>query len=64
MEYLNKNVLNAQAIMREAVRRLVGAERACACGSALKNAIFTPPDLWPEPTTKRLEAIIKKYQRP
>ena len=64
VEYLNKNVRNAQAIMREAVRRLVGAERACACGSALKNAIFTPPDLWPEPTTKKLEAIIKKYQRP
>ena len=64
VEYLNKNVRNAQAIMRGAVRRLVGAERACACGSALKNAIFTPPDLWPEPTTKKLEAIIKKYQRP
>jgi 5'-methylthioadenosine phosphorylase len=64
VEYLNKNVRNAQVIMREAVRRLARAERACACGSALKNAIFTPPDLWPEPTTKRLEAIIKKYQRP
>ncbi|PYT02601.1 MAG: S-methyl-5'-thioadenosine phosphorylase [Acidobacteria bacterium] len=64
VEYLNKNVRNAQIIMREAVRRLVSAERACGCGSALKNAIFTPPDLWPEATTKRLEAIIKKYQRP
>jgi hypothetical protein len=27
----------------------------------MKNAIFTPPDLWPEATTKKLEAIIKKY---
>jgi 5'-methylthioadenosine phosphorylase len=63
VEYLNKNVRNAQVIMREAVRRLAGAERACACGSALKNAIFTPPDLWPEATTKRLEAIIKKYRQ-
>jgi 5'-methylthioadenosine phosphorylase len=63
VEYLNKNVRNAQVIMREAVRRLGDAERTCACGSALKNAIFTPPDLWPEPTTKRLEAIIKKYQK-
>ena len=63
VEYLNKNVRNAQVIMREAVGRLARAERACACGSALKNAIFTPPDLWPEPTTKRLEAIIKKYQK-
>ncbi|HEX3561016.1 MAG TPA: S-methyl-5'-thioadenosine phosphorylase [Pyrinomonadaceae bacterium] len=61
VEYLNKNVRNAQVIMREAIRRLDAAERTCACGSALKNAIFTPPDLWPEPTTKRLEAIIRKY---
>jgi 5'-methylthioadenosine phosphorylase len=61
VEYLNKNVRNAQVIMREAIRRLGAAERTCACGSALKNAIFTPPDLWPEPTTKRLEAIIRKY---
>jgi 5'-methylthioadenosine phosphorylase len=63
VEYLNKNVRNAQVIMREAVGRLARAERACACGSALKNAIFTPPDLWPEPTTKKLEAIIKKYRQ-
>jgi 5'-methylthioadenosine phosphorylase len=62
IEYLNKNVRNAQIIMREAVKRLSGAPRACKCGSALKNAIFTAPDLWPEATTKRLEAIIKKYQ--
>jgi len=63
VEYLNKNVRNAQVIMREAVRRLAAAERACGCGAALKNAIFTPPDLWPDATTKKLEAIIKKYQR-
>jgi 5'-methylthioadenosine phosphorylase len=63
VEYLNKNVRNAQVIMREAVGRLARAERACACGSALKNAIFTPPDLWPEATTEKLGAIIKKYRR-
>ena len=61
VEYLNKNVRNAQVIMREAVGRLGRSGRGCACGSALKNAIFTPPELWPEATTKRLEAIIKKY---
>jgi 5'-methylthioadenosine phosphorylase len=63
VEYLNKNVRNAQIIMREAVRRLGEAERTCSCGSALKNAIFTPPELWPEATTKRLDAIIKKYRQ-
>ena len=63
VEYLNKNVRNAQVIMREAVRRLAASERACGCGSALKNAIFTPPELWPAATTEKLESIIKKYRR-
>ena len=63
IEYLNKNVKNAQAVMRAAVRRLAGSPRSCGCGSALRNAIFTAPDLWPEATTKKLEAIIKKYGR-
>lgn len=62
VEYLNKNVRNAQVIMREAVKRLGSGERVCECGSALKGAIFTSPDLWPEATTKKLEAIIKKYR--
>src|SRR5918998_2311907 len=62
VEYLNKNVRNAQNVMREAVSRLADRPRSCGCGSALKNAIFTAPDLWPEATTKKLEAIIKKYQ--
>ncbi|MET0625102.1 MAG: S-methyl-5'-thioadenosine phosphorylase [Pyrinomonadaceae bacterium] len=63
VEYLNKNVRNAQVIMREAVRRLAAAERKCECGSALKSAIFTPPELWPEATTKKLDAVIKKYRQ-
>jgi 5'-methylthioadenosine phosphorylase len=61
VEYLNKNVRNAQAIMRDAVKRLSERARACQCGSALKNAIFTAPALWPEETKKKLEAIIGKY---
>src|SRR2546421_9368222 len=61
IEYLNKNVRNAQVIMREAVKQLSDKPRNCACGSALKNAIFTAPDLWPEETKKKLEAIIGKY---
>jgi 5'-methylthioadenosine phosphorylase len=63
VEYLNKNVRNAQTIMRESIKRLKNTERTCKCGSALKNAIFTPPELWPEATTKKLEAIIKKYRQ-
>jgi 5'-methylthioadenosine phosphorylase len=62
IEYLNKNVRNAQTIMREAIKRLRNQDRTCKCGSALKNAIFTAPNLWPRSTTQKLEAIIKKYQ--
>jgi 5'-methylthioadenosine phosphorylase len=61
VEYLNKNVRNAQLIMKTAVKNLALAERKCKCGSALKNAIFTPPNLWPEETKKKLHAIIGKY---
>ena len=62
VEYLNKNVRNAQTILREALKLMKDSERSCKCGSALKHAIFTAPNLWPEATTKKLEAIIKKYQ--
>jgi 5'-methylthioadenosine phosphorylase len=61
VEYLNKNVRNAQMILREAVKRMKTADRDCKCGSALRHAIFTAPDLWPEATTKKLDAIIKRY---
>ena len=63
IEYLNKNVTNAQVIMRETVKRLRGSARTCKCGSALKNGIFTAPDLWPEATTRKLDAIIGKYKK-
>jgi 5'-methylthioadenosine phosphorylase len=61
VEYLNKNVRNAQVIMKEAVKQLADRPRSCKCSSALKNAIFTAPDLWPAATTKKLDAIIRKY---
>ena len=61
VEYLNKNVRNAQIIMKAAVKALFAAPRTCKCGSALRSAIFTAPELWPAATTKRLDAIIKKY---
>jgi 5'-methylthioadenosine phosphorylase len=61
IEYLNKNVRNAQVIIHEAVKTLRTHDRTCKCGTALKNAIFTAPQLWPAETAKRLEAIIWKY---
>jgi 5'-methylthioadenosine phosphorylase len=61
VDNLNKNVRNAQLIMKETVSRLAGAERRCKCGSALKNAIFTAPHLWPRETRQKLDLIVKKY---
>ena len=63
IEYLNQNVRNAQSIIRESVRRLAGRPRDCKCGSALKNAIFTAPNIWPEATSRKLDAIIGKYRQ-
>lgn len=60
-ECLTKNVRNAQLIIKEAVRKLGDHERKCKCDSALKHAIFTAPNIWPEETKKKLDAIIKKY---
>jgi 5'-methylthioadenosine phosphorylase len=62
VEYLNKNVRNAQLILKDAVNRLKGFQRTCKCESALKSAIFTQKELWPEATTKKLDAIIRKYK--
>src|SRR5437867_5885313 len=63
IEYLNKNVRNAQIIMKAAVKALAGTRRDCGCAEALKNAIFTAPSLWPEATARKLDAIIGKYQK-
>lgn len=62
IDYLNQNVRNAQLIIKAAVKGLAGQARDCKCGSALKNAIFTAPGLWPEATVRKLEAIIGKYR--
>lgn len=61
VEYLNKNVRNAQNILRAAVATLADADDNCSCRSALKNAIFTAPELWPAETKRKLVAIIGKY---
>ncbi|MFN2577411.1 MAG: S-methyl-5'-thioadenosine phosphorylase [Pyrinomonadaceae bacterium] len=63
IEYLNRNVRNAQMIMKAAVKSLAITPRECGCASALKNAIFTAPENWPGPTARKLDAIIGKYKR-
>ena len=62
VEYLNKNVRNAQLVLRDAVTRVAAKESPNQYRDAIKNAIFTAPDLWPEATAKKLDAIVGKYR--
>jgi 5'-methylthioadenosine phosphorylase len=57
---LTKNVETAKKIVRRAVTA-VGAERACGCRTAMKNAILTDRKSIPAETKKRLEVIAGKY---
>ncbi len=61
VEYLNKNVRNAQLILKDAVKRVAAKETPNQFAGATKNAIFTAPDHWPEATAKKLEAIVGRY---
>jgi len=61
VEYLNKNVRNAQLILKDAVKRVQAKETPNQYAGATKNAIFTAADHWPVATVKKLEAIIGKY---
>ena len=61
IEYLHKNVRNAQLVLKEAVKRVAAKETPNQFAGATKNAIFTAPELWDAETAKNLEAIIGKY---
>ena len=61
VEYLNKNVRNAQLVLKEAVKAISEKTTPNPFEGATKNAIFTQRQFWPEETLKRLEAIIGKY---
>jgi 5'-methylthioadenosine phosphorylase len=63
IEYLNKNVRNAQLVLKDAVKRVSEKQTPNRFRDATKNAIFTSRDLWPAATAKKLEAIIGKYSR-
>ena len=61
VEYLHKNVRNAQLILKDAVVRVENKTTPNQFAGATKNAIFTAPELWNPETAKKLEAIIGKY---
>jgi 5'-methylthioadenosine phosphorylase len=54
------NASTAQRIIAEAIARMP-AERGCACGRALANAIMTRPEHIPAAIKQELAPIIGKY---
>ena len=60
IECLNRNVENAQKIVRATVKALP-TERSCKCGAALAHAIITDRSKIPAATRKRLDLLIGKY---
>lgn len=62
IEYLNKNVRNAQLVLKDAVKRVAAKETPNQYANATKNAIFTAPENWPAETAQKLDAIIGKYR--
>jgi 5'-methylthioadenosine phosphorylase len=63
IEYLNKNVRNAQLVLKEAVKRVAAKGTPNPFEGATKNAIFTAPEHWNPETAKKLDAIIGKYAK-
>jgi 5'-methylthioadenosine phosphorylase len=60
IEYLTRNVENAQKIIRAAIARLP-EERHCKCASALAHAILTDRKSIPAETKKKLSLLVGKY---
>jgi 5'-methylthioadenosine phosphorylase len=60
IDYLNRNVANAQKILRAAIAR-VPKERTCKCGRALAHAFLTDRKKISARTKKRLAVLVGKY---
>ncbi len=58
---LTKNAVNAQRVIREAVRRLATSWPASPAHEALKFAVMTPPDHVPAETRAKLDLFLRKY---
>ena len=57
---LGRNSLNAQALIRSAVKRMPKT-RECGCGHALQHALITDPAKVPAETRERLKLLVGKY---
>ncbi len=62
LDILHRNVAVSREIIKLAVSR-IPESRDCACGSALKIALVTAPELIPDEQKKKLDVLIGKYMR-
>ncbi|MBI1939928.1 MAG: S-methyl-5'-thioadenosine phosphorylase [Acidobacteria bacterium] len=60
IDYLNRNVANAQRIIRAALASL-SSDRGCKCGSALAHAILTDRKKMSPRARKKLGLLVGKY---
>ena len=60
VQNLLKNVANSRAMLRRVLPRL-GEPAGCPCGSALKDAIITRPEVIPAELKEQLAPLVSKY---
>jgi 5'-methylthioadenosine phosphorylase len=61
LEVMHANVDKAQRLLRAVVPQLSGAPRPCACGEALKAALFSAPEAVTPEARQRLDLLVAKY---
>ena len=61
LEVMHANVDKAQALLRAVVPELSVLPRRCACGQALKAALFTAPEQVSDDARLRLDLLVSKY---
>ncbi len=61
LEVMHANVDKAQALLRTVVPQLAVTPRSCACGEALKAALFTAPEAVTAEARQRLDLLVAKY---
>jgi len=61
VEYLRKNAVNAQTVIKEAVRRINENPPVSDAHSALKDSILTPLNQAPTETKDKLKVLLEKY---
>ncbi|NWJ40812.1 MAG: S-methyl-5'-thioadenosine phosphorylase [Geothrix sp.] len=61
LEVMHANVDKAQRLLRQVVPQLSGAPRSCACGEALRTALFTAPEAVTPEARQRLDLLVARY---